>query len=266
MTNFRSKKSGKHYPISPRRVRTGTMQTGTAHLSVPKRMSAGYRRYLKDKPVIDKLLDREVVALRGESALKARGYSKAESDMIMNKLVTLGLRRNLKDAQKGGRGSNELVAEWHASQSTPLQIQTADGKWHYVFGTNENGSISITDDRRKAVTGEDAYRYVQMKHANSVFRFEPKQEATVKIGKKAMKWIGAIGESDVGVGYASTDTSGELRKIYYSKGDLDFAKAHGGTNIKTWTPNAEYGSPISEGKVHGDKKHWVSATEIKEKK
>jgi len=39
---FRTKGQGnsrKVYPVSPRRVRTGTMQTGTAHLSVPKRIT-----------------------------------------------------------------------------------------------------------------------------------------------------------------------------------------------------------------------------------
>ncbi|GEM_PF-5548226 len=38
MTNFRTNKNKRKYPISPRRVRTGTMQTGTAHLSVPKKL------------------------------------------------------------------------------------------------------------------------------------------------------------------------------------------------------------------------------------
>jgi hypothetical protein len=39
MTTYRSRKDGSHYPISKRRT-TGTFSKGTAHLSVPKRITS----------------------------------------------------------------------------------------------------------------------------------------------------------------------------------------------------------------------------------
>jgi len=39
MTDYRSRKDGSHYPLSRRKIGTGTMSTGTAHLNVPKAMT-----------------------------------------------------------------------------------------------------------------------------------------------------------------------------------------------------------------------------------
>jgi hypothetical protein len=47
MTNFRTNKNKKAYPISKRRVSTGTYQKGTYHLSVPQTLfgKAKYQKY-----------------------------------------------------------------------------------------------------------------------------------------------------------------------------------------------------------------------------
>jgi hypothetical protein len=58
MTDYRSRKDGSHYPISKRRVSTGTMQKGTAHLSVPKRLN--YRRIIKTDAELDRDEQREI--------------------------------------------------------------------------------------------------------------------------------------------------------------------------------------------------------------
>ena len=46
MVSYRSRKDGSHYPLS-RRVSTGTMSKGTAHLSVPKRITKIDKRRTK---------------------------------------------------------------------------------------------------------------------------------------------------------------------------------------------------------------------------
>jgi hypothetical protein len=85
------------------------------------------------------------------------------------------------------------------------------------------------------------------------------------LGKKMMKYIGALDKSDVGVGKAVVDTSGKRKKVYFSKTGLKWAKKVD-TNIKTWTPHDEYEYGTGEdrrGRKHGDKTHWTSAKSIR---
>jgi hypothetical protein len=55
-----------------------------------------------------------------------------------------------------------------------LQVRHIDkGTWDYVFCYLENGSLAVTDNRRKALGGVD-YNFFANKFSNREFRIERK--------------------------------------------------------------------------------------------
>lgn len=54
-----------------------------------------------------------------------------------------------------------------------LQVKRASG-WVYVFSRNaDSGKVVTTENKTKALGGEDALKYFRSKCANETFRLEP---------------------------------------------------------------------------------------------